>query len=353
MTHPALLSLVTTVPKNQHQQMEMHDRWLLPYINSPRARAIFAAADIETRYSVLADTTFLADEPGSKARNDFYLHHARPLATQAIKQALTQARLAATDIDHLIVISCTGFDTPGLDVMLAGDLGMRPNLRRSALIGMGCYAGLTGLDRAMSELAARPESRALILALELTTLHFQRGAKLENMIASALFGDGVAATIIGPASPQASQLQLLKTMTYTAYDTQDLMGLHLSDQGYQIHLAIQAPKVLRAIIPDLVIGFLDNSNLKISDIRFWGIHPGGPKIVDYMGQALQLQPEALRYSRQVLRRYGNMSSATIFFVLDEIRQQGHPQPGDYTLLLAFGPGLTIELCLAQWSYDQT
>jgi alkylresorcinol/alkylpyrone synthase len=348
MPPPTILSLATGTPQNRHVQMDIHDRWLSPYINSQRARAIFAAAEIDSRYSVLADSSFLADEPGTKSRNDIYMAAARPLAAQVINQALTQARLSVTDIDHFLVISCTGFDCPGLDVLLAKDLAMRPDLRRSALIGMGCHAGLTGLDRAMLELAARPQSHALLLAVEFGTLHFQHGKSIENMVAGAIFGDGLAAAIIGPHSPALGRPHLLDTMTYTDHATQDLMGFHLSDQGFQIRLATRVPKTLRALVPDLVTDFLARSGLKTEDIGFWGIHPGGAKIVDYLQEALELRDEAVHFSRQVLRRYGNMSSVTIFFVLEEIMKQGQPRPGDYALLQGFGPGLTIELALIRW-----
>jgi alkylresorcinol/alkylpyrone synthase len=296
----------------------------------------------------MAGSTFLAGEPGTRARNDLYMQAARPLATQAIGQVLAQAGLAPSDIDHFIVVSCTGFDNPGLDVILAADLGLRPDLRRSALIGMGCHAGLTGMDRAMIELAARPESHVLVLAVEFGTLHFQHGAGLDDMVAGALFGDGLAAAIVGPNPGSSGQFHLLDTMTYSDYTGQTLMGFHLSDKGYQIRLATRVPKVLRDLVPTVVNTFLSRSGLTPTDIRFWGIHPGGAKIVEYIGQALDLTAADLRYSRQVLRRYGNMSSATIFFVLDEIMQHGQPRPGDYALLLAFGPGLTLELCLTQW-----
>jgi alkylresorcinol/alkylpyrone synthase len=348
MTHSTILGLATGTPQNRHKQMEIHDRWLWPYIHSQRARAIFAATEINTRYSVLADSSFLANEPGTKARNDLFMQAARPLASTVINRALAKANLIPSDIDHFMVISCTGFDNPGLDVILASDLGMRPDLRRSALIGMGCHAGITGLDRAMLELAARPQSHVLVLAIEFGTLHFQHGKKLKNMIAAALFGDGLAAAIIGPGSSSASQPKLLDTLTYSNYKAQDLLGFRVSDKGYEIYLDTQVPKALREIVPDLLADFLNRSSLEKTDIRFWGIHPGGAKIVDYLGQALELEPADLRYARQVLRQYGNMSSATIFFVLDEIIRQGQPQPGDYAILQAFGPGLTIELCLLQW-----
>jgi alkylresorcinol/alkylpyrone synthase len=328
--------------------MEIHDRWLAPYIKSQRARAIFAAADIATRYSVLAEMGFLADEPSTQTRNDFFMQTARPLAVTAICQALANANLTPTELDHFIVISCTGFDNPGLDVLLAADLGLRPDLRRTALIGMGCQAGLTGLDRAMLEVMARPQHHVLLLAVEFGTLHFQPGHSLENMVAGALFGDGLAAAIIGPAAAKTGQPCLLDTMTYSDYRHQDLMGFHLTDKGFQIHLATSIPKVLRNLVPPVVIDFLARSNLKLADIRFWGIHPGGAKILDYVGTALNLPEAALAYSRQILRHYGNMSSTTIFFVLNEIIRQGQPQAGEYALLLAFGPGLTLELCLLQW-----
>lgn len=348
MTTPALLSLATAVPEHRHRQMDIHDRWLAPYINSRRARAIFAAAQINTRYSVLADSGFLAGKPGTQARNHLFLQTARPLAAEVINRALAQAGLTPADIDHFIVVSCTGFDCPGLDVLLAKDLGMRPNLRRSALIGMGCHAGLTGLDRAMLELAARPRNHVLLLAVEFGTLHFQHGDSIENMVASALFGDGLAAAVIGPRPNTGHPPRLLDTLTCTDPAGLDLMGFHLSDTGFRIHLATKVPKVLRSLVPGLVDEFLENAGLSRAGIRFWGIHPGGAKIVDYLGQALNLPETDLQYSRRVLQQYGNMSSVTIFFVLDEILQHGHPRPGDYALLQGFGPGLTVELCLLQW-----
>jgi len=329
--------------------MDIHDRWLAPYMNSRRAKAIFNAAQIDTRYSVLPTADFLADEPGTKARNDIYMQTARALGADVISLALANAKLSPTDIDHFIVISCTGFDTPGLDVILAADLDMRPNLRRSALVGMGCHAGVTGLDRALLEITARPQNRVLMLAVEFGTLHFQHGSTIENMVSGAIFGDGLAAAVMGSASPNGSpRPYILDTATYTDYASQDLMGFHLSDKGFQIRLGTRVPRILRKIVPDLVTDFLQQSGLSLSKIDFWAIHPGGAKIVDYVGQALNLNEDDLQYSRDVLRQYGNMSSATILFVLDKIIKEGHPQPNNHALLLGFGPGLTIELCLVQW-----
>ena len=345
---PAILSIATGVPPYRHNQLELHDQQLAPYINSHRARSIFLAAEIDTRHSVLANADFFAGDPGTLARNTRYLEAAHPLATATIGRALAQASLSPTDIDHFIVISCTGFETPGLDVSLAASLKMRPNLRRSALIGMGCQAGITGLDRALLEVTARPGSRVLLLAVEFGTLHFQQGGKLDNMVAGAIFGDGLAVAVI--AAPPAAQCHphVLQTATFSDYTYQDLLGFHLSDHGFQIHLSTRVAKVLHDIVPGLVGEFLGQANLSPADITFWAIHPGGAKIVDYVAEALGLGPADVYHSRQVLRQYGNMSSATIFFVLHEIWGNGQPQPGQYALLLSFGPGLTIELCLVQW-----
>lgn len=348
MTTPTILSLATAVPDYQHRQMEIHDRWIAPYLDNRRARLLFREAQIDTRYSLFETVDFLAGQPGTQARNDLYLVTARRLGADAITRALAQANLSPTEVDHFIVISCTGFDTPGLDVMLAADLQFRPDLRRSALIGMGCHAGLTGLDRALLELTARPQSRVLLLAVEFGTLHFQPGGSLENMVASAIFGDGLAAAVIGSAGPAATGPRLLNTQTYSDYSQPGLMGFHLTDHGFHINLSMRIAKVLRDLTPTLVDNFLQKSGLTRAEVNFWGIHPGGAKIVEYLEAALELPAQALVFSRSVLRRYGNMSSATIFFVLDEITRQGQPQPGDYGLLLSFGPGLTIELCLIQW-----
>jgi len=324
-------------------------------IRSHRARAIFAASKIETRYSVFADAQFLTDEPSAQKRNDLYLQLAPPLAKQLIIRLLEQAHLTPSDIDHFILISCTGLDTPGLEIALAAELGMKPTLRRSALIGMGCFAGLTGLDRAMLELAARPDSRVLVLAVELCMIHFQHGGKLDNMIAGAIFADGLGGVIVentenikNRSGSHVRFPKLLETMSYNCYQAPDFIAVHLSDTGFQISLSTKVAKLLRREIRGIIDLFLEQIKLPQSQIRFWGIHPGGTRIIDYVGESLGLVEDDLRYARTVLKRYGNMSSATIFFVLEEIVNQGQPQTGDYGLLMTFGPGLTVECCLVRW-----
>jgi predicted naringenin-chalcone synthase len=163
MTIPTLLGLATGVPENRHPQMELHDRWLRPFINSQRARAIFSAAEIDARYSVLPTADFLAAEPGTEARNHYYMQAAQPLAAETINRALAQANLTPTDIDHFMVISCTGFDTPGLDVTLAAHLGMRPTCAAAPSLAWAARPASPASTGPCWSLARRPAAGAAAL----------------------------------------------------------------------------------------------------------------------------------------------------------------------------------------------
>jgi alkylresorcinol/alkylpyrone synthase len=346
MPTPAILGLSTVVPPNRHTQQEIYERLVVPRIGEHRlVRAAFMGAQIDHRHSVLADEHFFTQEQSTEARNSAYMQFARPLGAEAIRLCLADAGLSAQDVDDLIVVSCTGLDTPGLDLLLAADLGLRPDLRRTNLLAMGCYAALTGLLRATDAVRSRPGTRALVLSLELCTLHFREDLDLDNLISIALFADGVAAALVGagPGGPR-----LLDHYTYSDYQTLDHMAWHLTDHGFKMRLSPEVPDVLRALAGPILEQLLRPSGLQRQDIRFWGIHPGGSRILDYLEASLGLSPEDLRFSRQVLREYGNMSSATVLFVLEEIRRRGDPQPGDHAVLMTFGPGLTVEARLLQW-----
>lgn len=346
MGTPAILGLSTAVPPNRHAQLDIYEQFVVPRMGHNRlVQAAFVGAEIDYRHSVFADGHFYDQEQSTEARNNAYMQYARPLGRDAICRCLEDAGLAAQDVDDLIVISCTGLDTPGLDLLLAGDLGMRPDLRRASILGMGCYAAFPGLIRAADAVRARPGSHALVLCLELCTLHFQDDQTIDNLMSIALFSDGAAAVLVGDA-PGAPRL--LAHRTFSDYQTLDHMAFHLTDHGFQMRLSAYVPDVLRAQVSQFLDQILRPNGLQRQDIRFWGIHPGGSRILDYLQAALDLDADDLRFSREVLRQYGNMSSPTVLFVLEEIRRRGAPQPGDYGVLMAFGPGLTMETCLLQW-----
>ena len=359
MSTPAILALATGVPAMRYSQGEIFD-YLQPLFERTRhARAIFNHAGVAYRHMVV-DRAFYCQEQRTGARNECYLAQALPLGEATIRRCLDAAGAAPDAIDDFFVVSCTGFDIPGLDLHLAGRLGMRPDLRRTCVLGMGCYAAFPALLRAREAVAGRPGrvGLALVVALELCSLHMQMDDSIENMIVSALFADGAAAALIGeaPANGRAAQQgpasiagpRLLDAATHCDYRTLDHMAFHVTDHGFRMRLSAYVPDVLAANVGDFIDGLLSRNNLCRGQVRFWGVHPGGSKILDYIQSRLGLTDAQVDFSRAVLRDYGNMSSPTILFVLDEIQRRGAPAPGDYGVLMAFGPGLTMESALVQW-----
>ena len=347
MTDPVILSLATGVPPDCYNQAEVFEFLQTLFVRTRHARTIFNHSGVETRH-MAADRAFYAENRGTEARNRRYLEAALPLGEATLQRCLDQAGLRAADIDDFIAVSCTGFDIPGLDLRLAGRLGMRPDLRRACVLGMGCYAAFPGLQRAREAVSGRPERKALVLCLELCSLHLQFDDSLENMVVSALFADGAAAVVVGGAGNGAAWPALVDSATYCDYTTFDHMAFHVTDHGFQMRLSSYVPELLAADVTPFVDGLLARHGLDRAGVRFWGIHPGGPKILDALQSRLGLTAEHLAPSRRVLQRYGNMSSPTILFVLDEIQRTAAPQPGDYGVLLAFGPGLTMEGALVRW-----
>ena len=362
MIQPEILGLATAVPAHRYDQMVLYEKFVAHIFNNRRAPAIFRATDIDVRYSVISDPMWLTPNPSAAARNELYMREAPQLGRQAIQSALDKANLDMADIDDFIVVSCTGLDTPGLDVLLADEMSMSPTLRRTAIIGMGCHGLLPGLHRATTAVQANPQAKVLILTLELCTLHLQHDSGIRNILGAALFGDGASAVIVGDAATmtngsngthrthghQRGGPRILDSMSYSDYQTQKEMSFHPGAHGYKIHLSTRIPKIIRLKLPDLLDQFFYRNQLQLHDIKHWIVHPGGAKILDYVEDVLELDQDELRHARAILREYGNMSSATLLFVLERLLKADPPAPGDYGLLVGFGPGVTIEVCLVQW-----
>ncbi|MGH2522844.1 MAG: type III polyketide synthase, partial [Anaerolineales bacterium] len=322
MTTPAILSLATGLPRNRYSQTEILE-YLQPLFNHARhARAIFTRAGVAHR-SLVVDESFYAEERHTGYRNERYLAEALPLGEATLRRCFERAGLGPEAVDDFIVVSCTGLDIPGLDLRLAGRLGMRPDLRRTCVLGMGCYGAFPGLLRAREAVAAQPGRTALVLALELCSLHMQMDDSLENIVVSALFADGAAAVLVGDGAA-ASGPRLVDAATHCDYTTFDHMAFHITDHGFRMKLSAYVPDLLAAKIEDFVDRLLYHNGLSRGDVRFWGVHPGSSKILDYIQARLGLTDAHLEFSRAVLREFGNMSSPTILFVLDEIMQHGHP-----------------------------
>jgi len=352
MIEPAILGVATAVPPHQYEQMELYDKFMAHIFNNRRAPAIFRATEIDTRYSILPDPSWLTANPGAEERNHLYMQEAPTLATNAIQSALDKANLTLDDIDDFIVVSCTGFDTPGLDVLVAEKMNMSPLMRRTAIVGMGCHGLMPGLYRATTAVQARPNTKALVLTLELCTLHLQHDDSIRNILGSALFGDGASAAVIGQGGTSSSDTggapKIIDSLTYSDYQTQKEMSFHPGNNGYKIHLSTNIPKIIRLQLPDLLAKLLHRNQLQLPDLKHWIVHPGGAKILDYIEEVMELDQNELQHARSILREYGNMSSATLLFVMDRLMQAEKPQPGDFGVMIGFGPGITIELGLVQW-----
>ncbi len=346
--NPAVISsLATATPERCYSQDEIFAN-LRPFLkNRSHAEAIFAHAGIASRY-LAVDGKYYRQERTTQERNERYMEAAIATGEQAIGKCLAGAGMQANEIDDFIVVSCTGIDTPGLDLHLAGRLGMSPWLRRACLLGMGCYGAFPGLLRARETARSSPGRTALVLSVEICSLHFQpEDMSLENVVSSALFADGAAAALI-TSQEGAPGAALVDALTYCDYQTFDDMAFHLTDHGFRMSLSAYVPRLLAANVEAFVDTLLVRNGLLRSDVRYWGIHPGSSKILDYIQERVGLEDEQLAPSRKVLYEYGNMSSATILFVLDEIQRQQKPRPGEYGVLMAFGPGLTMEGALVRW-----
>jgi predicted naringenin-chalcone synthase len=353
--YPTMRGIYTAVPQFRYSQEEtfqhyMHILEQQGCQHSERAiRTIFQRAGIEIRHSVI-EPSYFGSRRSTQERNERYLTEAVQLGHTILRCGLEQFGLQAQDIDTLIVVSCTGYSIPGLDLLLAAQLGMRPNIQRVCILGMGCYGAFPGIRQAMTAVQTHENHRAIVLALELCTLHIQFDDNSESVVSSALFADGGACVLIDTnAIPQSQPTpHILDTETYCDYQTLDQMSFTVTNEGFRMYLSSYVPDLLAANVSEFMQRLLARHQLQNSDIAHWAIHPGSKKIVEYIQHELELTAAQVKPSLDVLQDYGNMSSPTVLFVLDAIQKRSNPQVGDYGVLMAFGPGLTMEAILVQW-----
>jgi alkylresorcinol/alkylpyrone synthase len=304
------------------------------------AQRVFANSGVVTRHGAVNPLLEDVSRWSTKARMERYLTEALPLGKDAVCAALDEAGLAPSEIGLFLVCSCTGYVTPGLDILLARDLGMAADTQRLFIGHMGCYAALPSLGAAADFVASRGRP-AVLLCLELTSLHVQPPTKdPQQIVAHALFSDAAAAAVL---KPQSNGYALREVASLTDTTKADHMTWDVTDLGFRIGLSPKVPDVLAVHVADLVHDLLRRNALEASDVDGWAIHPGGPRILDVVGQELGLAPEALAASRQTLAAHGNCSSPTVLFILDVLRRTA--QPPRHVLALAFGPGLTLYAAL--------
>ena len=363
-----LRSLETAVPPTILIQEQARDVFAaqpgLTRLGQRLVRTCFDAAAIDTRHTAVRElsTSFHGEapmfydgvsglllNPTTQERNDLFAAEAVPLFIEAASKAVAAADgLTAADITHVVTVSCTGFFNPGPDYKVVRALGLHPSVQRYHLGFMGCYAAFPALRAAKAFCEADPDAVVLVVSVELCSLHVRTSNDPDTIMGSSLFADGGAAAVITarelPLSAPAINLDHFETVLTPVGE--DSMAWNIGDHGFEMVLDSYVPK----IIDEHIVGALEPllakspelAALPYGSIRHWAIHPGGRSILDKVQAKLELSDEQLIPARETLRRYGNMSSATVMFVLKHILEQPATEPGESICAMAFGPGLTVE-----------
>lgn len=314
----------------------------VPVVASPKVSEQLPHEDITQSFFEPAQH---ADDcgPSTAQRMQMYERYAPELAADAVTRALSSCCWDAAEITHLITVSCTGFSSPGVDHSLVHRCGLNPAVQRTNIGFMGCHGAINGLRLAKAFADADPKSRILLCAVELCTLHQQYGWHPDRIVSNSLFADGAAAVLGSGEGGGASLPQVRSTGSLIVEDTKDLMTWHVRDNGFEMSLSTQVPQAIKSSLLPWLEQWLGNLDLSIADVNSWAVHPGGPRILSAVEQTLGAQDGALHESRRVLAEYGNMSSPTVLFILQRLLQRaGQATP---CVMLAFGPGLTVEVAL--------
>lgn len=281
--------------------------------------------------------------PTTMQRMKTYVAEAGPLAIKAARQALAQSGLRARDFTHLITVSCTGFHAPGVDTELIEALGLPATIERTHIGFMGCHGALNGLRVGRAYTTANPQARVLLCAVELCSVHYFYGWDPSKVIANAIFADGAAAVVGAPES--AAPADAWRTAACGANlfpDTRDAMTWSIGDHGFVMSLSKRVPSLIAAHLRPWVEQWLDQHQLALKDVPTWAVHPGGPRIVAAVEEALTLPHAKTWTSHTTFAEFGNMSSPTVLFILDALRKRNAPRP---CVALGFGPGLAVEATL--------
>ena len=351
------------VPEHAMAQSDAADLLVSLLHDGGRARtvqALYARSGIRKRHSVLLRTGegpkeqrqhFYAPArdaqdggPPTAARMQAFETTAPPLMAEAASDALEDAGLSAGEITHLVTVSCTGFFAPGLDAALIQRLGLARTGERTHVGFMGCHGALNGLRVASSLAGADPRARVLLCSVELCSLHLAYSWDPQALVANALFSDGAAA-VVGVGAERdapAAGWRVAASGTVLFPDSQDAMSWRIGDYGFRMTLSPTVPDLIRAHVGDWLRGWLRGRDLEPEDVRTWAVHPGGPRVLTAFGQAMGLERGVFATSREVLADFGNMSSATLLFILYRLREAGAETP---LVALAFGPGLVAEVAL--------
>jgi alkylresorcinol/alkylpyrone synthase len=347
-----ILATSTAFPPHYYSQREVVDALLAFWGDDAQTGAVLerlhTRTGVDGRYFSRPLNEYRALDTWGKL-NDVWIEVAQQLGERALDCILKQAGYRRDQIGAIFFVTVTGVASPSIDARLVNRMRLSPHIRRNPIFGLGCVAGAAGLARAADYVRAYPDQIAVLLSVELCSLTWQRNdLSLANLISSGLFGDGAAAVLVGGENVPRRGPRIVASDCVFYPDTEDVMGWNISEQGFRIVLSPDVPKVVRENLGRDVDVFLAPHGLTRSDIGCWIMHTGGPKVLDATAESLGLPREALEVSWEALRRVGNLSSASVLVVLDEIMKHRRPQPGTHSILAAMGPGFCCEMLLLEW-----
>jgi alkylresorcinol/alkylpyrone synthase len=352
---PTIVSTATAVPAHSASQSEVKERLraVLPPLSPRRLEAameLFDHAAVERRFSV-EPVAHLGQPRGLGEVQERYRENAIALGRQVASEALARGGLPASAVDLLITVSCTGIMIPSVDAHLCNELGFRADVRRLPITALGCSGGAAALARAHDFLVGFPNARVLVVAVELPSLSLQRAdVSLANLVSTAIFGDGAAAVLLqGGGADGRRGVQILETLSHLFPRTTYALGFDLKDDGFHSVLSKDVPTFIKAEIAGLVRTLAGRRGLTREQLSCFLLHPGGRKILAFVEEELALTRDDTQLSWEVLRAYGNQSSASVLFVLHEWLTKRQPPSGAHGILAAFGPGLSTEMMLLRWS----
>ena len=352
-----IASAASAFPKHYYTQKVLLDRlqdyWGDQLKNPLLLARLHRNVTVDGRYLAIPAEQYVDIKTWGQA-NDIWIRVAQELGEQALCVALQNAGLQPSDLGCLLFTTVTGVASPSIDALLINRMGLPANIRRTPIFGLGCVAGAAGIARASDYVRAYPKQAAALVSVELCSLTLQReDLSVANLISSGLFADGAAAVIVtGPefesAGPEVSGPKILATRSVFYPSTEEMMGWNISEKGFRIILSTEVPTLIRQNLGRDVDAFLADNGHQRSDLKSFVLHTGGPKVLDASADALGLHNGQLDASWDCLRKVGNLSSASVLCVLEDVMKNRRPEPGTLGLLAAMGPGFCSELLLLQW-----
>jgi len=347
-----IVSAASAFPRHYYSQemlLEALQQYWGAQIQNPHVlRRLHRHVGVDGRFLALPKEEYLKIKTWGEA-NRHWIRTAKELGEKAITGALVDAGLHGRNLGAFFFASVTGISSPSMDALLINQMGLCRNIRRVPIFGLGCVAGAAAISRAADYVRAYPDQVAVVLSVELCSLTLQReDVSMANLISAGLFGDGAAAVIVAGADCGLSGPSILATRSVFYPDTEEMMGWDVSEKGFRIVLSREIPNLVRKNLALDLDDFLSERGLVRSDIGSWVLHTGGPKILEATADALGLKNGELEVSWQCLRRTGNLSSASVLVVLEEVMKHRRPAPGTLGLLAAMGPGFCAEFVLLEW-----